>query len=374
MKIGILTLPLHTNYGGILQAYALQTTLEHMGHNVVVFDTPKRVNVTIWKYPLVLFKRCIKKYILRKPTKLFYEKWCNDTYPIISQYTQRFIREYINILEVSSFSSLNEDDYDALIVGSDQVWRPMYFCSMHKTTIENAFLAFAKDWDIKRIAYAASFGSDEWEYNSEQTRLVAEYIKKFNVVSVRELGGVKMCLTQLKVEAIHVLDPTMLLSKEDYISLIKKAEIKPSKGNLLCYILDETKEKQDIISYVAKHKNLIPFNVNSKVENLDAPIVERIQPPVESWLRGFYDAEFVVTDSFHACVFAILFQKPFVVIGNKGRGMARFHSLLEDFGLQQCLVSSYDEVKFLDIDWERMSAILQEKINFSKIKLEEALL
>ena len=245
---------------------------------------------------------------------------------------------------------------------------------MHKTTIENAFLAFAKDWDIKRIAYAASFGSDEWEYNSEQTRLVAEYIRKFNVVSVREVGGVKMCLTQLKVEAIHVLDPTMLLSKEDYISLIKKAEIKPSKGNLLCYILDETKEKQDIISYVAKHKNLIPFNVNSKVENLDAPIVERIQPPVESWLRGFYDAEFVVTDSFHACVFAILFQKPFVVIGNKGRGMARFHSLLEDFGLQQCLVSSYDEVKFLDVDWERMSAILQEKIIFSKIKLEEALL
>ena len=85
-------------------------------------------------------------------------------------------------------------------------------------------------------------------------------------------------------------------------------------------------------------KGYIPFCVNSRIEEWDAPIQECIQPPVEEWLRGFYDAEFVVTDSFHACVFSILFNKPFIVIGNEGRGIARFESLLKTFGLEERLV------------------------------------
>lgn len=86
--------------------------------------------------------------------------------------------------------------------------------------------------------------------------------------------------------------------------------------------------------------------MNSKVENKKAPLQERIQPSVEQWLRGFYDAEFVVTDSFHACVFSILFNKPFIAIENEDRGTSRFTSLLSMFGLKDRLITDGTTFRF----------------------------
>lgn len=337
MRIGILTLPLHTNYGGILQAYALQTVLDRMGHEVVVVDAPKLSYLPIWKWPFSYPKRIIS-YILRKSNIIFYERYYNQTYPIISQHTQKFIDEYINRIEVQNFNDLKEEDFDAIIVGSDQIWRPKYY-----KKIENAFLDFAKMWKIKRIAYAASFGTDEWEYNAKQTKTCKKLIKLFDAVSVREDSGVILCKKNLEVDAVHVLDPTLLLNTNDYIRLFKEKNIPQSQGDLLCYILDETQEKTNFINKVANEKNLKPFRVNAKVEDYGAPLNERIQPPLEQWLRGFYDAELVITDSFHACVFSIIFNKPFLVLGNKKRGVARIKSLLKLFALEDSLIVSYEE-------------------------------
>ncbi|MBQ8543631.1 MAG: polysaccharide pyruvyl transferase family protein [Alistipes sp.] len=360
MKIGILTLPLHTNYGGILQAYALQTILERMGHDVVVFDTPNKIPIFTWKLPIKFVKRCFCKFILQKPTKIFYEQWYNKTYPVISQYTQQFIDGYINRLEVNSFKCLRSNQFDVFVVGSDQVWRPIYFSRMFSTKIENAFLDFAKKWDVTRISYAASFGTEGWEYREEQTKKCGELLQLFDFVSVREESGVHLCKKMFNVDAYHVLDPTMLLESKDYFALIRRANSPKSLGNMLCYILDSTEEKVDIINQIAKERNLVPFRVNCEDVHMDSP--KRIQPPVESWLRGFYDAKFVVTDSFHACVFSILFKKPFIVIGNKKRGMARFKSLLAMFGLQNRLIDSFDiSVVCEEIDWNSVYQILEEK-------------
>ncbi len=81
-----------------------------------------------------------------------------------------------------------------------------------------------------------------------------------------------------------------------------------------------------------------PFRVNSRVEDINAPLAERVQPPVEQWLRGFIDSRFVITDSFHACVFSIIFNKPFIAVTNRGRGVSRFRSLLSMFGLESRLL------------------------------------
>ena len=349
MKIGILTLPLHTNYGGILQAYALQTILERMGHEVVVFDVKKKYSLPFWKYPLSYTKRIIKKYILhKKNVRIFEEQYQLKIYPIISQHTQKFIDKYIHLYQVDSLKDVKEKEFEVIVVGSDQVWRPKYFMSMFKTGIEDAFLNFTKTWEIKRIAYAASYGTEEWEYTSTQTEKCGELLKVFNAVSVREESGVKLCKEHFDKEVEHVLDPTMLLEKEDYIKLFETSNTPKSPGTLLNYILDETPGKKEIINKIAKDKKLIPFRVNSKIENPYAPFEERIQPPIEQWLRGFYDAEFVVTDSFHACVFSILFNKPFVVIGNKERGMARFYSLLKMFGLEDRLIADKNEIEYFD--------------------------
>ena len=252
------------------------------------------------------------------------------------------------------FSNIREKDFDVLIVGSDQIWRPKYFYSR----IEDAYLDFAKEWKIKRITYAASFGTEEWEYTEEQTNNCATLLKKFNAVSVRESSAVKLCYDNFGVKAEHVLDPTMLLSKEDYIKLFKDYNAAQSDGNLFCYILDDGEEKKSIIDCVAKEKGLKAFYVNSRYEDLDASLEERIQQPVEKWLRAFYDAEFIITDSFHACVFSIIFNKPFIVYGNKERGLARFNSLLSIFGLEERIVSTKEEAtKAISkpINWEKVN-------------------
>ena len=147
------------------------------------------------------------------------------------------------------------------------------------------------------------------------------------------------------MDALHVLDPTMLLVANDYIELFKKKQTPKSKGNLLNYVLDETDEIKNLVQNVASAKKMNPFAVNNSFENDDTkPLNQRIKPSIESWLRGFYDAEFVITDSFHACAFSIIFKKQFVVVGNKERGMARFESLLSMFGLEDRLVTTDADV------------------------------
>lgn len=345
MRIGILTLPLNTNYGGILQAYALQTVLERMGHEVHVIEKKRHLlSIPIQKMPFCYGKRIVKNIIGRK-FPIFYEQKYNREQPIIRQNTDKFIKKYIHIAEYDDFSDIKESEYDAIVVGSDQVWRPKYF---GLNQIENAYLKFAEGWNIKRIAYAASFGTDEWEYTPKQTDECGKLLRMFDAVSVREDSGVDLCKRYFGVEAQHVLDPTMLLDKDDYIKLFKAANTPKSKGNLLCYILDENEEKTALVKRIADEKGLIPFNVKSISDDINSPLYERIQPPLEQWLRGFYDADFVITDSFHACVFSIIFNKPFIVYGNINRGLSRFISLLNMFGLTERIVNNQTDLKRLE--------------------------
>ena len=186
MKVAILTLPLHTNYGGILQAYALQTVLEQLGHEVVVLEQEKQPEKMTLKRLLKLYiKRIIKNLIGRK-CFIFYERRKEWEYPIISQHTQKFISEYIH-RKIINFKNLRENDFDAIVVGSDQIWRPCMF-----PNIENAYLKFTIDWDIKRISYAASLGVDNWEYSPEQTKECRRLIQKFNAIPVREKSSIDL--------------------------------------------------------------------------------------------------------------------------------------------------------------------------------------
>lgn len=360
MKIGVLTLPLHNNFGGILQAYALQKVLRDLGHNAVLIDKSRYVSLGPWyiKYPIYI-KNALLKYIMRQKVVVRPDIEINKIHKTIAQHTEPFIDKYIKRIYTRDFSNIKRDNFDAIIVGSDQVWRPRYFVQR----IENAYLDFAKEWDVKRIAYAASFGTEEWEYNDEQTANCTTLLKKFNAVSVRESCAVKLCEEEFGVKTQHVLDPTLLLNKEDYIKLFERTKTPQSEGNLFCYILDKGKETSSIIDGISKDKVLSPFYVNSRYEEPNAPLEERIQQPVEKWLRAFYDAEFVITDSFHACIFSIIFNKPFIVYGNKERGYARFESLLTVFALEDRLVSSpYEVNKVLQatIDWDRVNSIRKQ--------------
>ena len=338
MKIGIYTQPLRTNYGGILQAWALQTVLKRMGHEVVTFDPCPYLHLSWKRLPFSYTKRFINNLFGRNKNPIRYEKLKNAEYDTKSQHLRPFIEANIQRKEFCKVSELQQSDYDILIAGSDQVWRPKYN-KTYGRTIEYAFFDFAEKWNVKRIAYAASFGTDEWEFTEEQTAQCARLARLFDAISVRETSGIDLCKVHLGVDAIRVLDPTMLLNREDYEELIKKG-VKTNKpsGNMLCYVLDENSETETLIEKVSRTKNLRPFKANFIKKG--AKIKEQIQPPIEQWLRNFQETDFIVTDSFHACVFSIIFGKPFVVITNEERGVTRYESLLSMFNLSNHLIRS----------------------------------
>lgn len=376
MRIGILTLPLHTNYGGILQAYALQRVLQGMGHEVVVIDEEKQFRFSLKRRIEMYVKGKLKRLLLGKDAIIYSPEYYKLLWEARTKYTGQFVAEHIARRGVSNISEITEGEFDAFVVGSDQIWRERY--AKLFPGVRNAFLQFTEGWNVRRISYAASFGTDKWEYNKSDTVTCSVMVQRFDAVSVREASGVELCRDKLSVEATHVVDPTLLLDSTDYIKLIK-TDTSRSQGDLMCYLLDQSTDSSKIVSSIAEAKALKPFSTNTQTENQQLSLEERIQPPVEEWLQGFRDAEFVVTDSFHACIFSILFAKPFVVIGNKSRGMARFESLLQVFGLTDRLVCSHEdylsrrETLLRPIDYEQVSRILDEKRSEALEFLGEAL-
>ena len=362
MKIGILTQPLHNNYGGLLQAFALQTVLEREGHEVrVIKRLPekrsliKRIDLIIRRlFRWVLHpKKSIENYLSRRSKYIDRE--------LIAQNTSYFIRKYINITDpITDTKALKIealDGYDAFIVGSDQVWRLHY--SPH---MPNYFLDFTKDMPgIKRVAFAASFGLDYWHFPQSLTNKCKKLIQQFDAVSVREDSAVNLCRDYLGVEAEHVVDPTLLLSRQDYLDLIAKENEPQSEGDLYYYILDMNDEKRSFITRCAEELGLKPFTVMPdkgclRAESNDSS--SYIYPPVTKWIKGFVDSKFVITDSYHGCIFSVLFNVPVVVIGNPERGMARFESLLRTF----------DSLSKLFISGELpSSAKIYEPINWQEI-------
>lgn len=377
MKIGILTLPLNSNYGGVLQAFALQTILKRMGHDVSEIELKKNLRwqyPPLWKIPLSFGKRFLFKYIVRrKNQKILLERYERKIYPLLVHDILEFISKYIKQFTVDKFIDC-KGKFDAFVCGSDQIWRYKYYL-FFEGDIANVYLKFLGDDSCKRIAYAASFGTDNWEYPAKETAECKNWIQKFDAVSVREETGVKLCSTYYDIKAKHVLDPTMLLSKDDYVDLIEKSDVPKSTGNLFCYILDNTDEKMNVVKNIEKQRHLSSFFMNGDCGNWTEDLEKRIQPPVESWLRAFYDSEFIVTDSFHACVFSILFHKQFLVIGNKERGLARIYSLLSMFGLEDRLTSDtgLDINRMKTIDYDRVDEILAKHREESRTFLIQAL-
>lgn len=335
MKIAILTQPLDTNYGGILQCYALQTILERMGHEVQVLTKTRYGYSYYIIYPLAVCKRMVKRYILGKDVSIW-----KAPHELRRKNTERFVKQYIHQYKCRKFSEKIAYKFDAVIVGSDQVWRPAY-----SKPIEEAFLSFLGDTKIKRIAYAASFGLDNCEeFTSEQLMNCSALLQKFNAVSVREFSGIELCKKFFGTSAVQMLDPTLLLSVDDYQALTYRSNTSQLHSNILVYILDKTDEKVALVDRIAKDKGLIPFWIDSPNEiDEKLPLNKQIKISVEQWLRNFETSEFVLTDSFHGCVFSILFKKQFIVIGNKERGLSRFNSLLELFSLKERMVISCNE-------------------------------
>lgn len=369
MKIAILTQPLHNNYGGNLQNFALQKVLKDMGHEPVTIDRHHSIKLRS-KLKLGYFKRLVLHYLkgMSKPKAKDYFGTSKDkrdrahVIRFIETYIKKTPRLYSDQAVQKVFA---EKKFDAVIVGSDQCWRPIY-----SPNISTYFLDFLEnDQSIKKIAYAASFGTDQWEFDEQQTQMAKRLIKQFDAVSVREKQAVELVRDKLNAEASFVLDPTLLLDKEDYLKLIEAHQPPlPKSQGIYTYVLDTGGWKDQVINHVAKSLNTEVFNNQPKatIETPSANPDDYIIPSIEGWIKGFVDADFVVTDSFHGTVFSLLFNKPFVSLLNSDRGASRFYSILSELGLEDRLITEYDEAK--------INALLSQEIDYQQVNEKLGLL
>jgi hypothetical protein len=355
----IRTLPLwRGNYGGILQAVALQETVRRLGHDV---DTDVSERLGLARAARRQVSRLLTA-ILRRPVGYMARAIKANEFP------HRFVAKHLSTVALFRWDFwLKErllDEYDVLLVGSDQVWRPEYG--------DVASYLFDFSARSKReqmlISYAASFGTDQ----PHLTTVEGELAQRFDAISVREESGVRFVESRWKLPAVRHTDPTLLLERADYDAMLYDGEdgrpLGESEGNgIFAYVLDAAEGKNRLLAECADSLGvgLDMFTADpSRFGQAGAP---EASPSVESWLRSIRNAEYVITDSFHGCVFSILFNRPFIALGNEARGMARFNSLLRLYGLSDRLMTSpIDTIDTADvvavlrtpIDWLSVNGVL----------------
>ena len=335
MKIGILTFHWATNYGAVLQTFALQSYLESIGHEVSVINyKPKKYDDTLWTFiryrkfvHLSAYFHSIKR---EKALSDFRQKKLHLTERVY----QCFEIEYI------------AKDFDVIISGSDQVLNPSFLQhgegKNHITP--TYFLGFP--FNGKRVGYALSFGCTEYPDNAKQ--VARSFLSKFDLVSVRENTGIDIVKSMGRSDAVVVPDPTLLLDSSVYQSLAAESLLRQTKPYTYCFFIRNVAERKKTISTLLQNRLVLWNNEDGHYRMLD-------------WLSKINNAELVITDSFHCVVMCLKLHKPFIVIteldGNVGMN-DRLYTLLENTSLKERIV--YKENIFADllerksIDWSEV--------------------
>lgn len=338
MRIGILTFHRAHNYGAVLQCYALQTYLQGQGHDVYVIDHEPRSFYRFynWFVPQLLRVRNPFEFIRR--IKLLNAK---------RKRYDSFVNFIENRLLLCQEGTIFTNPFDVVIVGSDQVWNytngfdPYYWGA----------IKFPKQTTV--VSYAASM-QDKWEEGV--TLVIKELLQNFNKISVRESSLRDSLISLTGNEKIqHVLDPTLLLSGEQWSKL--SAPRKIEKSYLLFFYVQYHPEAEKIANAIAAEKHLQFVRLTPDVDQLTSKSVQATTP--EDFLSLFQHADFVVSASFHGTVFCLQFKRPFLSF-KMGIGKdSRVASLLEPLGLANHFTNqynpdldyscTYDESKLLEL-------------------------
>lgn len=356
-KIGILTINDYTNYGNRLQNYAVERIVKSFGYQP---ETILNNTVDIKKKEKNKFLNKLKRIKSMSVQNIYSRlknKIMNRRYKRIRE---KLIKDRINNFKFFSNKYLNETDfkisrndipddlnkrYQFFITGSDQVWNPTF---LHNSEID--FLRFAPK--EKRIAFSPSFGVAK--IPKKHKPKFAEWLSGIEFLSVREEAGANIIRDLLNRDAKVLVDPTMLLSKEDWLKISKFFNNKPSKY-LLTYILsDLNKEDEKSIKLFAKRNDLEIINL----VDINSPRYYSVSP--NEFIDLICNASLVLTDSFHASIFSILFQKPFLVFNRKDTSLSqvsRLNTLLNKFDYKDRLANNFTkldndvfEIKFSHVD------------------------
>lgn len=322
MKIGILTHPQSINYGGILQCYALCTQLRKMGHEPIVIRRESNKQLFLWEWLRALLK------VLHSPR--YYNPNEIDRMKNILPFIEKNLVRTAAIRSQKQMAKVCQDyQFDAVIVGSDQVWRKDYAMNFSF----NYFLDFVPA-GIKKISYAASFGLSEWQYDDKQSCRIQQLLKEYIGVSVRESEAVYLLKDNIGIDSIQLVDPTMLLDAKEYSKIASPRLI--NENYVFVYWLGAKDGVVDVIkSLVGQGGKIVTMFLRE----------EQVQMSVEDWLSYIKYADNVITDSFHGSVFSIIFKRQFTVLKNDSGGNSRITSLCKLLGINMNTTKNYEHIQ-----------------------------
>lgn len=360
MKIALLNLPIDLNYGGNIQRFALSKVLSEMGHEVEHIQLIERKSYLLSnpKKYFVYLKRFLYSIIGMKTLPVFYERRCEEgLLSFMEFYNTHVLHTRKKFLCYNDLQAYNWDSYDAFVVGSDQVWRP----DMTKRFgLKTYFLSFVSRKDAKKIAYAVSFGKDTIKLPDNDISYFQALYNDFTAVSVREKEAITI-LHQYKMNSpspILVLDPTLLLSADDYRQLLKKDGVMSTVGRpyLLTYFINKTLLDEDMVNNIAR-------NMRLDIINIDIDSAYKVS--ILQWIDYFMNAAYVITDSYHGLVFSIIFNKAFKIVYNMNGGISRIRSLFDTFE-----ISNNENIDWTKVN-ENINKYKETSLNFLKKSLEQ---
>lgn len=353
MKIDIVTLHRAQNYGSVLQAFALQKQIEKLGHQAYILDYyPERyTNKGLLKRLKNKSSRFNNPLVLLIAKLLIYPSYLKKGIQF-----NKFMH-YLN-LERPSFATNEEGmgrftDADAYCAGSDQIWNSHWNEGVEKAL----FLDFVPKGKLC-FSYAASIGLSNIPANEiDETKLLLD---KFEFLSLREDKGVELVRELGRTDAVQCLDPTLLMSKEEW-SLYADDSYK-GKEYVLTYNLHHDPEIDKCAKAIASKYHLQIRNISYNWHDIVRHGHLDWCPTVEGFLGLIKNAKYVVADSFHATAFSIIFEKPFVVITPEVAS-SRLSSLLKMLELDDYNINKFTSVKVIEqpIDYIRVKSIIATK-------------
>lgn len=331
MKIGIITFHWATNYGAMLQAFALQTYLESKGNEVYIINyKPKKYDFNLRN---LLFSPSKLKNLLGTIVEYKKEKKLNQ----FRLQNMNLTRRYLTIDDLKQ----NPPDFDVYISGSDQVLNP-FFLQFGENKGSTAYLLDFGNSTVKKIGYAVSFGCTK--YPEDAGRLMQPLLENFDYISVRENSGIHI-LNGMSYDKTEVVpDPTILLAPLTYNLLIEKSD---HFGSVYTFV------------YILR-KSSIKMKLNRFFKNLH--FSDEGEYTISSWLGRIKYSEFMITNSYHGVIFCLKFHVPFVVILNEKENVGmndRFFTLLNSINLVDRIITEEEiaeisDIKNRAIDWSNV--------------------
>lgn len=371
-KIGIETWTGGTNFGTNLQAFALKRQLERMGYQPSIMGVVCH-NVNYFRYPDAFLNYLIKKIRnirqrnKSKPANSASQNISNK-FAIQKELFKTFCNEEFPKLEVRNIKQWArvKEEYFAFITGSDQIWNPGYF--------QNSYmLDYVREKDIKKISYASSLGVTYLTDNIK--RKYRKLLKSYSAISVREQSAADLLQEISPVNVEVVVDPTMLLDKNEWDIVAGQAHVDPvwnaDQNYILCYFVGNKKDYWSYVDNIAKTTgyHVLAIAMNGNEVNAAYQTIYNAGPREFVWL--IKNASIVCTDSFHASVFSIVYHREFYVLkrfsdNDKDSQNTRLYHLLHNFGLDNRLINNTHGDFFRKSEIEY--TLIEKKLNKLKTK------